>query len=362
MMREIEKHEKHEHRKYQLPYPAGLHGLFACFPVLHDRNVANDLLAGAGAPIVKGAAHLLGWNQVETGPDVFDWTLPDAHVNEWANAGKPSVLLWAPTSYSVPDIYLPGWYAGPTIDTDTNPTCGSGKIPVYWDPYFETHWQQFLTAAVEHYAGNASVIAMRPGFGIGFENYAARNASPNSKAACGGLLAGAGYSTAVWIDYLTAQIVYMASLAPSLFQWSLNYTSYGVTDPANVQALAATAVARGLTMLVSAGLQQGDKTSTSGSNDWLEVLQQQRGKAAVGLQTVGLSDPTGTAPAGSNSALCGSLLSILPWSVQTGAQYLEIYSNDLLAAFCPANTNPGYQAAQDQDYPSTFAQVAGLIN
>lgn len=362
-MKPIETEAHKENRKpAQVPCPSALHGLFACFAPLHSRDVANYLLSGPGASCVAGGAHLIGWSQVETERGVYDWTIPDGHVADWSNAGKVSVLLFAPVSYSVPDSYLPAWYAGPVIDNDVGSTCGSGRIPVYWNSYFLTAWQAFLTTAVDRYSSNASVVGIRAGCGVGFENYACRSAGPNMKSPCGSLLAGSGYSTATWVSYLEHMISWMAGLAPDLFQWSLNFTSYGTTDPDNVTALAQYAVSAGLKVLVSAGLQQNDKTNWPGSNAWLQVAAAQVGHAAIGQQTVGLSDPSASAPAGSNSALTGSLATLLPWSVKQTAQYLEIYTNDLLAAWCPTNTNPGYAAAQEQNYPAMLTQLAGQIN
>jgi len=310
---------------------------------------------------VKGGAHLVGWSQIETARHVYDWSIMDQHVNEFSAAGKPSVLLLAPTSYGSTDSYLPWWFLGPTVDIDgAGSVCASGRIPVYWNDYFISAWQELLTEAVDRYGSNRDVVGIRPGFGCGFENYACRNAGPNAKRPCGGLLAGVGYTTGVWVAYLEQMIDFMGALAPELFQWSLNYTSYGSHDPANVQALAQYAVDAGVKVLVTAGLEQDDKNSTTGGNDWLEVYAQQKGLAAMGGQMIGASDPTGTAVVGTNSQRCGSLATILPWDVQHGVQYLEVYAQDLLSAWDPSNV--GYAAAQDDGYPALFSQIAGLIN
>ena len=334
-------------------------GLVACFPVYNNKNTLNYLLSGAGEAYIKGAAHLIGWNQVETSPGVYDWTIADNLVNQWGNSGKPSVLLLAPTSYGGTNRYMPSWYHGPVFDSNTSSACGNGILPVYWNSYFKTNWQAFIAEAVGHYDNNPYVVGIRPGFGIGFENFACNNASDNTKSPCGALLNSVGYSTANWIAYLQEMADYLISLKFPDFQWSLCYTNHGKYDPTSVQTISDFAAPLG--MFVSAGLQQSDKSSTTGSNDWLDIIKRHP-EVPMGQQPLGLSDPSGTAPQGSNSQLTGSLTTLLPWTVQQGVKYLEIYANDLLATWCPSNINPGYDAAQEAGYVNTIENIAGRIN
>ena len=65
--------------------------------------------------------------------------------------------------------------------------------------------------------------------------------------------------------------------------------------------------------------------------DWCRIFRRFRGKVPLVLQTGGATNPDGSEPAGSMTA-------ILPFALSQHVQIFEIYVEDFLVAYDPSNS------------------------
>jgi hypothetical protein len=261
--------------------------------------------------------------------------------------------------------------AGNPMIIDSSDACGGGAsgqyLPVFWSPNFVNAWEGFLTAATARYNGNPYVDFYQPGFGRGFENYAASNAGGVS---CNAVLTPLGYSTTAFVSYLASMSTFIShAAAGKAVVFSLNYLDYPACsnrnsascDNADVLATAAGAALAGLG-LGSQGLSASDlTTSLTGSpcdNNSCAAFAGHPSAAVREWQSASLSDPTG-----GNST--GNLASLLPFAVDQGATVLEPYTNDALCAFDPSwagSSTNSYAACNRAGYAAAFMSAAEALD
>lgn len=257
--------------------------------------------------------------------------------------------------------------AGNPMIIDRANTCGGGAagqyLPVYWSPNFVSAWQAFLTAVTSRYNTNPYVDFYQPGFGRGFENYAAPSAGG---AACNAVLFPLGYAASTYLNYLSAMSTFMAhAAAGKAVISSMNYLDYPACsnrdssrcDNADALSMASSAARAGLG-LGSQGLSASDLTASRGAghcdNNSCAVFAAHASAPVREWQPASLSDPTG----GNKT---GNLALLMPFAVDNGATILEPYTNDALCAFDPTwagSGNNNYSACNRAGYATAFMAAA----
>lgn len=343
---------KAEDLKTGAPLPDALHGLWVTYP--HKAGAEQErairiLRDGEGAPYVAGAAHMIKWHLSEPESCSYDWRDCEERIDAWLP--KPSGLLLCPTGYQGEDV-TPAWYPGPRF----NSVCESGSLPVYWDAEgtFRYYWERFILAAVHRYRNDDRVAYIRPGFGVGFEHFPCANNGFGGE--CDDLLAELNYSPAIWRDYLSEMTGFLYSLRCPKLQVSLSFDSYATRDPTTPNMLGDLAAEYGFA-IASAGLQSTDMTADpdNSSNASLTVYSEHIGEVPLGAQTVELSDPTERDPANRT----GSLAPLIPFAIQHGVQWLEIFANDWFATYDPEDAR--HADAIAAGYPEAFARAASVL-
>lgn len=119
------------------------------------RNDAVDagLLA---ASWVTGFTKYFQWKDIENGGEgVFDWTVPDAFVDQVNASGKKAIVGFATADDSAPNDtgVAPDWLLS-LMQTNGTLLWISGatpKIPVYWNAVYQAKWANTITAICTHY-------------------------------------------------------------------------------------------------------------------------------------------------------------------------------------------------------------------
>ena len=236
-----------------------------------------------------------------------------------------------------------------SIPPPTPPSTGGEVTPNYFSASFQAPYKAFMQQVVTHYGGNPSVGYIRFGLAKGGETFP--NLGFDSDPTCSGAFTAWGWTPTSWIDYLNSMLDYEATLnSPKQLMVGLNTVNMDTSIPDQV---AADAVSHNIG-IGSQGFQQSDISSASAGTpctaDWCSLFSKDTGLVPLELQTLTQSDPTG-------AGTTGSLVTLLPFAVQSHATIIELYHQDWLTAFDPSYS--GYDASLS--YATAIQSVAGAV-
>ncbi len=332
----------------------------------NNSGISQFVLNNSQAP-VSGATFQVEWSAIDNGSGTYDWTYPDGEIGLLTSSEKANFIFWANADSSSDDCSSQGQFGDPsagncaipsyvwtalaatgdyTVCTPSNAN-GPQRIPNYFALAFQTNYQNFIKAAIAHYASNSQVGYIRFGLGRGGETIPVGDW--DSGDACSQQFAAWGLTDATvsttWEPYLGAMLAFEAANNPSGKQLMVGITPMngnGVPD-----FLAQTAVPLHIGF-GSQGLEASDVGNCAGSTaDWCTLFHTYSGQVPLELQTIGQSCPQSP-----TSCATGSLVTLLPFAVSNDATILEIYYQDWLTAF-----DPNYQGF-DSAYAGVFTSAA----
>jgi hypothetical protein len=105
----------------------------------------------------KGANYanlFVSWADVETSPGRYDFSRLDALVRDTAQAG-----LAAEIYFITRDTGYPVWYRSECMVDQTGSTWSSGTALSYWAPTARPAYLRLVTAVVEHFRGNPTIVS-----------------------------------------------------------------------------------------------------------------------------------------------------------------------------------------------------------
>jgi hypothetical protein len=263
-----------------------------------------------------------------------------------ANIMTPSYVFtssWATSAgaSSPQDVAYCATYPGNNtfVNTTANastPGFDSSGYPVVYEAPFQVAYQNFISAALQHYKGNSSIGYMRFGLSVGNETDAYCTTQLES------LLPPGTDFTTTWENWISTMDSYEKSVLPNppiQLMESLNRLDTDPTGTAVPDFEAATAVTNGFGF-GNNGLQKSDITaSASGASctgDWCAMFDKYAGQVPLELQTATRSDPSGSDP----SNPTGNLVDLIPVAAQHHATILEVLMPDLYLAFDPNYAPP----------------------
>jgi len=370
------------------------------FPVLtaNDPNF-TDFVTNI-LPNVWGVSVEMQWNEIETSQGVYDFSTFDANLQPYIQAGKAvNLIVWpateggnnTPPVGSTPGyIFTQAWatsvgaatpqdmvVCGDYTGDSSNPfyaqalTRGGGAwnssvssdtsgLPVSYEAPFMVGFQNFIQAVIAHYNNNATtpIGYIRFGFSEDGED------SPLCTQYWSGPDGTGSYTKAEYLSYVQTMTAFVAQQYP---QMTILADLHGVGTPPDLgyaDSEAADAVANQQSIDTN-GLQQSDIPNFNAGqpcdSDWCALFNQYgatsyKGKPiTLSLQTLQWSDPTG-------QARTGSLVDLLPFIQQHGANNLELWLADVALAFSPNYctypdsqcSNPNYDL---QQYVSAYQQA-----
>jgi hypothetical protein len=322
--------------------PNAPHGLFVLlFPGARVNAKATTLLH---IPAVCGANIYVPWRSVDNGPGVnprYDWSSVDQQIAPWSAAGKVvNLIVWA-TGYGAKANATPDY----VFSSVASVTCPSfGRAPVFWDRGFRDNYQSFMSAVVSKYGRNASIGYIRFGLGAGGEIYPA----------CMYALMDHGFSKSTWRKYLFDMLDYERSLN-SPKQLAVGLNAFGdPSDLAFTAEVAEHAVQNGIA-IGNQGLTVQDARNDAAGRpcmaDWCRIFRRFRGTVPLVLQTGGATNPDGSEPAGSMTA-------ILPFALSQHVQIFEIYVEDFLVAYDPSNSQ---YARHHDEYQQVYESAVRVL-
>ena len=255
---------------------------------------------------------------------------------------------------SCPDYQGDG---GIPANTCTNTGANVTGMPAVFETPFKTALKKFYRAVMAHLSSasySASVAYVRAGVAVGGEAFpwcaaeleSLPSVTPNTDS---------GLKT-VWTNYANEMYTFEHSLGTSVHLMAApdgGQNAIVTLDWADTEA--SYAAAQGLD-IGSESLQASDIAAVSAGqacgNDWCSIFSRyQKQSPILEVQTATASDPTGQGT--------GSLVQLLPFALQRGANAIELYPVDLFIAFDP-NYNPtnvpgysGYGAAYRQTILTT---------
>jgi uncharacterized membrane protein len=309
---------------------------------------------------VSGATIAMEWGGVDQGPSAgsgqYDWSYPDTAIAPWIAAGKKvNLVVWANADSSSTNCAVEGQYGlgssancaipayvwtalGSSNITTCTSQYGTQQMPNYYATAFQSNYQKFMAAMIQHYSGNASVGYIRFGLGHGGESLPV-SVWNDTTVACGQAYVNAwGMTVQNWESYLGAMLNYEGSLN-SPVQLLVGLTPMG-NPAATVPEYAAPIAVQNHIGFGSQGLQESDVNNCGTSvADWCDLFNQYTGQVPLELQTVGQSCPLG-------GCATGSLADLVPFAVANHVTIMEIYYQDWLTAYDPNYPGyyPGYQA------------------
>jgi hypothetical protein len=163
-----------------------------------------------------------------------------------------------------------------------------------------------------------------------------------------------GFSRDTWRKYLFDMLDYEKSLN-SPKQLAVGLNAFGnPPDLAFTAAVAEHAVQDGIA-IGNQGLSIQDARDDAAGRacmaDWCRLFRQFHGKVPLVLQTGGETHPDGSAPA-------GSMVDILPFALNFHVQIFELYVQDWLVAYDPAD--PNYLRHHDE-YQKAYVSAAKVL-
>lgn len=308
-------------------------------------------------PTVNGATIAIEWGGVDQGPSAgssqYDWSYYDGIIQPWITAGKKvNIVTWAVADNSNNICGPQGQYGSPNIGNCAIPTyiwnllgssnettCtsqyGTQQMPNYLATPFQTNYQAFFAAVIQHYGNNPNIGYIRFGLGHGGETIPVAGWY-DTTTACGQAYVNQwGVTVQTWENYLSSMLNYEATLN-SPVQLMVGITPLGIYNSGLPAYVAGVAVPLNIGF-GSQGLQESDVNNCSGSSaNWCTLFSQYTPQVPLELQTVGQSCPDKSCPT-------GSLADIIPFAVANHATVFEIYYEDWLVAYDP--NYPGYYPA-----------------
>lgn len=337
--------------------------------------VSQYVLNNSQAP-VAGATFQVEWSAIDSDGNTadFDWSYTDGPNGILAtvpSGKKANIVFWANSDSSesncdssngqyglsgVGNCSIPAYVwtqLGSSNYTTCNPANANGpqQIPNYFAAAFQTNYQNFIAAAIAHYASNSQVGYIRFGLGRGGETIPVGDwdTPTSSSDQCPVAFTAWGLTDStisVWENYLQTMLNFEANNNASKLQLMVGIT------PMNGNAVpifvAQTAVPLGIGF-GSQGLESSDVGNCAGSTaDWCGLFDQYTGKVPLELQTIGQSCPESP-----TSCPTGSLATLLPFAVENHATIFELYYEDWLTAF-----DPNYPGGYDSSYAAVFTSAA----
>ena len=306
---------------------------------------------------VTGATLGIEWAGSDQGPSAgssqYDWTYPDAQLTAWVQAGKKvNFVVWAnadnasntcgpESSYgtnNTGNCAIPT-YVWTALGASNTTTCvtqfGTQQMPNYLDAAFQSNYQKFMAAMIQHYTNNPNIGYIRFGLGHGGESLPVANWN-DTTTACGQAYVNTwGLTIQTWENYLASMLNYEGSLDSSV-QLMVGVTPMG-NPGTQVPDFAAPVAVQNKIGFGSQGLELSDVNNCAGSTaDWCELFAEFTGQVPLELQTYAQSCPD-------NSCTTGSLVNLIPFAASNHATIFELYYQDWLTAFDP--NYPGYYAA-----------------
>jgi hypothetical protein len=140
------------------PGPAtfiGATGLYGLVP--HDAPPASmQVQAFLQHPHFAGVSVRTGWDNVEAVEDRYDWSYVDSMLAEARAHGKRIMLRVRP-SWETPDwVYDAG--AEPFWYHERNDGGRLQRMPVPWDPVYQSKWADFVAELGRRYGGNPDLV------------------------------------------------------------------------------------------------------------------------------------------------------------------------------------------------------------
>jgi hypothetical protein len=316
-----------------------------------------------GNPTVSGATIAIEWGGSDPGGGQYDWSYPDSQIRPWIQAGKKvNLVIWAIADNSSTKCGPEGQYGlsgtgncavpsyvwnalgSPNITTCTS-QYGTQQMPNYFAPAFQSNYQDFMTAVVQHYVQNPGIGYIRFGLGHGGESEPVAGWDDISTECGQAYVNGWGLSVTTWEQYIASMLSFEGS-RNSAVQLMLGITPMGNPGDVVPEYAAPVAVQNGIGF-GSQGLEQSDVNNCAGSTaDWCSLFNEYTGRVPLELQTLGQSCPTG-------GCKTGSLDDLIPFAVSNRATILEIYYQDWLTAFDPGY--PGYFPAYQNILQATLS-------
>lgn len=337
-------------------------------PGLAGNSAVSQYVFNNSQAPVAGASFQVEWSAIDTGSG-YDWSVPDGSIGTLPSDKKANLIFWANSDsaeetcangqYGLPNVgncAIPAYVwtqLGPSNYTTCNPSNANGpqQIPNYFAAAFKTNYQNFIAAAIAHYASNSQVGYIRFGLGRGGETIPVGDWDATSSSdQCPVAFANWGLTDStisLWESYLQTMLTFEANNNPSKLQLMVGIT------PMNGNAVpifvAQTAVPLGIGF-GSQGLESSDVGNCAGSTaDWCGLFNQYTGQVPLELQTIGQSCPQSP-----TSCPTGSLATLLPFAIANHATIFELYYEDWLTAF-----DPNYTGGYDSLYAAVFISAAG---
>jgi hypothetical protein len=318
-------------------------------------------------PTVAGATIAVEWGAMDQGPSAgssqYDWTYPDAQMAPWVAANKKvNFVVWANADLGATtcapnapygldgsgNCGIPA-YVWTALGSANQTTCvtqyGTQIMPNYFATAFQSNYQTFMAAMIQHYTGNASVGYIRFGLGHGGESLPVSTWN-DTTSACGQAYVNTwGLTIPTWENYLSTMINYEGSLS-SPIQLMVGVTPMGSPNTA-VPDFAAPIAVQNHIGFGSQGLEESDVNNCPGATaDWCVLFTRYSSQVPTELQTLLQSCPLG-------GCTTGSLSDLIPFAVANHTSIFEIYWQDWLVAYDP--NSPGYYPG----YQPVFAAASG---
>ncbi len=308
---------------------------------------------------VAGATLAVEWGGMDQGPSAgsnqYDFSYPDTQAAPWIAAGKKvNFVVWAnadlgATTCGAEGIYglnnsgncaIPA-YVWTALGSSNSTTCltqyGTQILPNYYAAAFQTNYQKFMVAMIQHYTGNTNIGYIRFGLGHGGESLPVSTWN-DTTSACGQAYVNAwGLTISSWESYLASMINYEGSLN-SPVQLMVGVTPMGYPG-STVPDYAVPIAVQNHIGFGSQGLEESDVNNCAGATaDWCNLFNTYSSQVPTELQTLLQSCPLG-------GCTTGSLVDLIPYAVANHASIFEIYWQDWLVAYDPSYPGyyPGYQ-------------------
>jgi hypothetical protein len=353
-----------------------------------NTGLINQYVIPATNPSVAGETFQVEWSEIDPGPpngsnqDPYDWSYTDGLYKNapagkvvnfvfWANADSASNNCASVGQYglygtvnanncAIPKYVwtalTPSNYA-----TDCKNPSGTQWIPNYFNPAFQTNYQNFMKAVIARYGTGSYPNMGYIRFGLGHGGETIPVADWNSGDDCSKQFeTNWGLTISTWEGYLKTMLDYEASLH-SQVQLMVGITPMG-TDNGVPDYVANTAVPLGIGF-GSQGLEEKDVNNCAGSTaDWCTLFNNNfTQKVPLELQTLAQSCPDSTKCGCPTSMQCatGSLATLLPFATANHVTVLELYYQDWLVALDPGY--PGYPGTVPP-YPSYATVLQNAAN
>ncbi len=266
---------------------------------------------------VNGATIAIEWAGSDQGPSAganqYDWTYPDAQIQPWIGAGKKvNLVVWANSdsannscgpeaqygTSNIGNCALPT-YIWTALGSANATTCvtqaGTQQMPNYFTTAFQSNYQKFIAATIQHYKNNPSVGYIRFGLGHGGESLPVAGWN-DTTTACGQAYVNAWRLTVqTWESYLLTMLNYEGSLK-SPVQLMVGVTPLGIPG-SKVPDYEAPIAVQNHIGFGSQGLQATDVNNCPGATaDWCNLFQSIYRTGSARITDGGAELPCGRMP------------------------------------------------------------------